>query len=77
MKKYKTCGADSFDSCIHFMEEFNGGIIFIKYGFSTVTPLVAFTIKSRPVDLGESQVYQELLCFSTTPQRDWPSAEEV
>ncbi|XP_043274993.1 protein vav isoform X2 [Venturia canescens] len=45
-------------------------------GVGTATPVVAFTIKSRPVDLGESQVYQELLCFSTTPQRDWPSAEE-
>lgn len=39
--------------------------------------MVAFTIKPRGVDLGESQVYQELLCFSTTPQHDWPSTEEV
>ena len=43
-------------------------------GFS---PPAVFTIKPRGEDLGESQVYQELLCFSTTPQHDWPCAEEV
>ncbi|XP_051158628.1 protein vav isoform X2 [Leptopilina boulardi] len=39
-------------------------------------PQAAFTIKPRGEDLDDSQVYQELLCFSTTPQRDWPKAEE-
>lgn len=39
--------------------------------------LVAFTIKTKAVDVDESQVYQELLCFSSNSQRDWPSAEKV
>lgn len=29
------------------------------------------------MDLGESEVYQELLCFSTPSQHDWPSTEKV
>ncbi|XP_046734889.1 protein vav isoform X2 [Diprion similis] len=45
-------------------------------GVGPTAAVVAFTIKPRGVDLGESQVYQELLCFSTTPQHDWPSTEE-
>lgn len=42
--------------------------------FSTTTALVSFTIKPRAVDLGESQVYQELLCFSTTRRHEWSLA---
>ncbi|XP_012253065.1 protein vav isoform X2 [Athalia rosae] len=45
-------------------------------GVGPTAAVVAFTIKPRGVDLGESQVYQELLCFSTTPQHDWPSTKE-
>ncbi|XP_011636427.1 protein vav isoform X2 [Pogonomyrmex barbatus] len=38
--------------------------------------LVAFTIKTRAVDIDESRVYQELLCFSSNSQRSWPSVEK-
>lgn len=44
---------------------------------SPTEAVVAFTIKPRQADLGDSEVYQELLCFSTTPQQEWPYAEEV
>ncbi|XP_014605891.1 PREDICTED: protein vav isoform X3 [Polistes canadensis] len=45
-------------------------------GVGPTAEVVAFTIKPRPMDLGESEVYQELLCFSTPPQHDWPSTEK-
>ncbi|XP_071638969.1 protein vav isoform X3 [Temnothorax longispinosus] len=38
--------------------------------------LVAFTIKTRAADVDESRVYQELLCFSSNSQRNWPSVEK-
>ncbi|XP_011871795.1 PREDICTED: protein vav isoform X2 [Vollenhovia emeryi] len=38
--------------------------------------LVAFTIKTRASDVDESRVYQELLCFSSNSQRNWPSVEK-
>ncbi|XP_012537885.1 protein vav isoform X2 [Monomorium pharaonis] len=38
--------------------------------------LVAFTIKTRAEDVDESRVYQELLCFSSNSQRNWPSEEK-
>lgn len=38
---------------------------------------MAFTIKTKAVDVDESKVYQELLCFSSNSQRDWPSVEKV
>lgn len=38
---------------------------------------MAFTIKTKAVDVDESQVYQELLCFSSNSHRDWPSTEKV
>lgn len=45
--------------------------------FSATHGLVAFTIKTRAVDVDESRVYQELLCFSSNSQRNWPSVEKV
>ncbi|KAL6420434.1 hypothetical protein ACFW04_014438 [Cataglyphis niger] len=45
-------------------------------GVGATPGLVAFTIKTKAVDVDESQVYQELLCFSSNSQRDWPSAEK-
>ncbi|XP_015182121.1 PREDICTED: protein vav isoform X3 [Polistes dominula] len=46
-------------------------------GVGPTAGVVAFTIKPRPtMDLGDSEVYQELLCFSTPPQHDWPSTEK-
>ncbi|XP_071569039.1 protein vav isoform X2 [Temnothorax nylanderi] len=38
--------------------------------------LVAFTIKTRAADVDESRVYQELLCFSSNSQHNWPSVEK-
>lgn len=38
---------------------------------------MAFTIRTKAVDVDESQVYQELLCFSSNSQHDWPSTEKV
>ncbi|XP_029175638.1 protein vav isoform X2 [Nylanderia fulva] len=45
-------------------------------GVGATPGLVAFTIKTKAVDVDESQVYQELLCFSSNSQRDWPSTEK-
>lgn len=52
-------------------------LIIFNNSFSATPGLVAFTIKTKAVDVDESQVYQELLCFSSNSQRDWPSAEKV
>ena len=42
-----------------------------------MAPVVAFTIKPRVMDLGESKVYHELLCFSqTTPRHNWYTCTE-
>ncbi|XP_015435864.1 PREDICTED: protein vav isoform X3 [Dufourea novaeangliae] len=45
-------------------------------GAGPTTGVVAFTIKPKGMDVDESQVYQELLCFSSNSQREWPSAEK-
>ncbi|XP_014484352.1 PREDICTED: protein vav isoform X3 [Dinoponera quadriceps] len=45
-------------------------------GAGATTMLVAFTIKTKAVDADESKVYQELLCFLSNSQRDWPSVEK-
>lgn len=34
-------------------------------------------MKPKSMDVDESQVYQELLCFSSNSQHDWPSTEKV
>lgn len=45
--------------------------------FSSMAPVVAFTIKPRVMDLDESNVYHELLCFSkTTPRHNWSTCSE-
>ncbi|EZA50030.1 Protein vav [Ooceraea biroi] len=47
-------------------------------GAGAMSGLVAFTIKTRAVDVDdESHVYHELLCFSSNSQSEWPSAEKV
>lgn len=46
-------------------------------GFSPTTGVGTFTMKSKGMDVDESQVYQELLCFSSNSQHDWPSTEKV
>lgn len=46
-------------------------------GFRPTTGVVAFTMKPKGMDVDESQVYQELLCFSSNSQHDWPSTEKV
>lgn len=46
-------------------------------GFSPTTGVGTFTIKPKGMDVDESQVYQELLCFSSNSQHDWPSTEKV
>ncbi|XP_011701048.1 PREDICTED: protein vav isoform X2 [Wasmannia auropunctata] len=33
-------------------------------------------LRTRAVDVDESRVYQELLCFSSNSQRNWPSVEK-
>ncbi|KAH0564316.1 protein vav isoform X2 [Cotesia glomerata] len=40
-------------------------------GVGPTSTEVGFTIKPRAVDPDESQVYQELLCFSTTAHHEW------
>ncbi|XP_076228297.1 vav guanine nucleotide exchange factor isoform X2 [Nomia melanderi] len=45
-------------------------------GAGPTTGVVAFTIKPKSMDLDESQVYQELLCFSSNSQHDWPSTKK-
>ncbi|XP_058795791.1 protein vav isoform X2 [Phymastichus coffea] len=46
-------------------------------GVGNMAPMVAFTIKPRAMDLGESKIYHELLCFShTTPRHDWSTGSE-
>ncbi|XP_026826200.1 protein vav isoform X2 [Ooceraea biroi] len=46
-------------------------------GAGAMSGLVAFTIKTRAVDVDdESHVYHELLCFSSNSQSEWPSAEK-
>lgn len=46
-------------------------------GFSATAPVVGLTVKPRAVDFDESDVYQELLCFSTTPRNEWFLPKEV
>lgn len=43
--------------------------------FSSMAP-VTFTIKPRVMDLGESKIYHELLCFSKTTRHNWSSCLE-
>ncbi|XP_076280668.1 vav guanine nucleotide exchange factor isoform X2 [Lasioglossum baleicum] len=45
-------------------------------GAGPTTGMVAFTIKPKAMDVDESQVYQELLCFSSNSQHDWPSEKK-
>ncbi|XP_078045355.1 vav guanine nucleotide exchange factor isoform X3 [Augochlora pura] len=45
-------------------------------GAGSIARTVAFTIKPKGMDVDESQVYQELLCFSSNSQHDWPSAQK-
>ncbi|XP_076183652.1 vav guanine nucleotide exchange factor isoform X2 [Ptiloglossa arizonensis] len=45
-------------------------------GAGPTTGVVAFTMKPKGMDVDESQVYQELLCFSSNSQHDWPSTEK-
>lgn len=46
-------------------------LIYTPNKFSPTSTEVGFTIKPRAADPDESQVYQELLCFSTTPHHEW------
>ncbi|KOX79098.1 Protein vav [Melipona quadrifasciata] len=46
-------------------------------GAGPTTGVGTFTMKSKGMDVDESQVYQELLCFSSNSQHDWPSTEKV
>ncbi|XP_043526292.1 protein vav isoform X2 [Frieseomelitta varia] len=45
-------------------------------GAGPTTGVGTFTMKSKGMDVDESQVYQELLCFSSNSQHDWPSTEK-
>ncbi|XP_076386994.1 vav guanine nucleotide exchange factor isoform X2 [Megachile rotundata] len=45
-------------------------------GAGPTTTVGTFTIKPKGMDVDESQVYQELLCFSSNSQHDWPSTEK-
>lgn len=45
--------------------------------FSSIASVVTFTIKPRVMDLGESKIYHELLCFSqSTPRHSWSTCLE-
>ncbi|XP_012243060.1 protein vav isoform X2 [Bombus vosnesenskii] len=45
-------------------------------GAGPTTGVGTFTMKPKSMDVDESQVYQELLCFSSNSQHDWPSTEK-
>ncbi|XP_076233173.1 vav guanine nucleotide exchange factor isoform X2 [Calliopsis andreniformis] len=45
-------------------------------GAGPTTGVVAFSMKPKVMDIDESQVYQELLCFSSNSPHDWPSSEK-
>lgn len=57
--------------------QFKKFILTFINGFSPTTGVVAFSMKPKGMDVDESQVYQELLCFSSNSQHDWPSTEKV